>query len=106
MYKVSKISANAQLAKKSGCSRSALAKIIKKGQGAYFSSGSRPNQTSQSWGIARLGSALTGGKSAIVDYEILKKGCKKNSRALKMANRLLKKSGRKPKSAKKVTVRV
>ena len=106
MYKVSKISANPQLAKRSGCSRSALAKIIRKGQGAYFSSGSRPNQTAQSWGIARLGSAITGGKSSIVDYEILKKGCKKNSRALKLATRLVKKSGRKPKSAKKTTVRL
>jgi hypothetical protein len=104
MYKVENISANAKLSKKTGCSVNALAKIIRKGQGAYFSSGSRPNQTSHSWGIARLGSAITGGKSSIVDYEILQKGCKKSSKALKLANRLVRKSGRKPKSAKKISI--
>ena len=64
-----------------------LKDIVKKGQGAYFSSGSRPNQTGHSWGIARLASAVTGGKSAVVDYHILKKECKKTSKALKLANK-------------------
>lgn len=104
MYKINKISASSKLSKKTLCSRSALAKIINKGQGAYFSSGSRPNQTGQSWGIARLASAITGGKSAIVDYQILKKGCKKKSKALKLASRLVKKSGKKPRKAKKYKV--
>lgn len=54
---------------------SALKQIVRKGQGAYFSSGSRPNQTSQSWGLARLASSITAGKSAAVDYDILEKGC-------------------------------
>lgn len=75
------------------CSKDALNAIVKKGQGAYFSSGSRPNQTGHSWGIARLASAITGGKAAAVDYNILEKGCNKNSKALKMAKKSRKKHG-------------
>ena len=66
-----------ELAKKSGCSVRGLEEIVKKGEGAYYSSGSRPNQTAQSWGIARLASALTGGPAAKVDAHILEKYCKK-----------------------------
>ena len=62
-----------------------LQEIVKKGQGAYYSSGSRPNQTSHSWGIARLASAITGGKSSQIDFHILEKYCKSNSKALKLA---------------------
>ncbi len=87
LYGVNNIGATSALAKKSGCSLSSLKKIINKGEGAYFSSGSRPNQTAQSWGIARLASALTSGKAAAVDYNILKEGCKKGSIGLKMANK-------------------
>ena len=43
MYKVSKIGATSELAKATGCSKESLAKIINKGAGAYYSSGSRPN---------------------------------------------------------------
>ena len=56
-----------------------LRKIVKKGQGAYFSSGSRPNQTGHSWGRARLASAITGGK-AEEGYKILEEGCKKQAK--------------------------
>ena len=83
MYNVKKIGATREFARKTGCSVKTLAKIINKGQGAYFSSGSRPNQSAQSWGIARLASAVTGGKAALVDYNLLKEGCKPSSRALK-----------------------
>ena len=68
-----------------------LRKIVKKGQGAYYSSGSRPNQTATGWGYARLGSAITGAKSAIYDYNILKNNCTKSSKALKLANKAFKK---------------
>jgi hypothetical protein len=85
MYKVATIGATNELAKKSGCSKSALAKIINKGAGAYYSSGSRPNQTAQSWGVARLASALTSGKAGAVDYNILHTGCKKGSKGWKSA---------------------
>ena len=84
MYKVDKIDATNQLALKTGCSKNALAEIIRKGEGAYYSSGSRPNQTAQSWGKARLASAITGGKAAAVDFYILEKSCKKNSKALRL----------------------
>ena len=93
MYHVDKIGATNQLVKKTGCSKSALKKIINKGEGAYFSSGSRPNQTAQSWGIARLASALTAGKAGAVDYNILINGCKPGSKGFKMAKKAKKKYG-------------
>jgi hypothetical protein len=73
------------LARATGCRLSALRQILKKGEGAYYSSGSRPNQTPQSWAHARLGSALTGGPSSRVDFSILKKGCAPKSRPLRFA---------------------
>ena len=50
-----------------------IKQILKKGAGAYYSSGSRPNQTVASWSRARLASALTGGGAAKVDKDILEK---------------------------------
>ena len=70
---------------KIGCSTDALKEIVRKGEGAYYSSGSRPNQTPQSWGLARLASAVTGGKAAAVDYNILEKGCDHHSVPLRLA---------------------
>lgn len=92
-YKVDNVLPNRTLSLATGCSVSALKKIVNKGAGAYFSSGSRPNQTAQSWGIARLASAVTGGKSAAVDYNILESGCKHNGRAFKLAKHSRKKYG-------------
>ena len=63
----------------------------KKGEGAYYSSGSRPNQTPKSWGLARLASSLTSGKAAAVDYDIIKKGCNHNKKAFILANKSKKK---------------
>ena len=80
MYNVNKIGATDELANKTGCSKNTLTKIIQKGEGAYYSSGSRPNQTAQSWGIARLASVLTSGKAGAIDYDIMTHGCKKNSK--------------------------
>jgi len=93
IYKVPIIDATNDLARVSGCSKQSLKKIIQKGEGAYFSSGSRPNQTSQSWGKARLASAITSGKAAAVDYSILEKGCKPDSKALKLAKKAKEKYG-------------
>jgi hypothetical protein len=87
MYNVEKVGPTNELSKKTGCSKKALEKIVKKGQGAYFSSGSRPNQTSQSWGLARLASSVTGGKASVVDFDILKQGCNSKSKALKLAKK-------------------
>ncbi len=91
IYGVEKIIPSEELAEKTGCSIEALDKIVKKGEGAYYSSGSRPNQTGHSWGYARMASAITSGKAAAVDYNILKEGCKPNSKALKLANKSRKK---------------
>lgn len=93
IYKIEKIVPSKELSRKTGCSISALQKIVKKGEGAYFSSGSRPNQTAQSWGYARLASAITSGKSAAVDFDILEKGCNHRKRAYKMAVLSRKKHG-------------
>ena len=93
LYKVNKVVINNNLAKKTGCSIKALNKIVKKGIGAYYSSGSRPNQTSYSWGIARLASSISGGKAAAIDYNILQEGCLKNSKALKLAKKSRIKNG-------------
>lgn len=80
LYNVNTIGATPELSRKTGCSISSLKKIINKGMGAYYSSGSRPNQTPHSWGIARLASAITSGNASIVDHDILINGCKKNSK--------------------------
>jgi hypothetical protein len=84
MYQVDHIVPSEELAKKTGCPVSALQQIIKKGEGAYYSSGSRPNQTPQSWARARLASAITGGKASKVDYHILKE-CNHNKKAFRLA---------------------
>jgi hypothetical protein len=104
IYHVNKIGANSELAKKTGCSRDALAKIINKGEGAYFSSGSRPNQTAQSWGVARLASAITSGKAAAVDYSILEQGCKPGSKALRLAKLARRKHGHGTRRVPKVDI--
>ena len=93
IYNVETIGATTELSKKSGCSKTALKKIINKGAGAYYSSGSRPNQTAQSWGVARLASALTSGKAGAIDYTILNNGCKRGSKGYKMAQLARKKYG-------------
>ena len=87
IYGIQNITPNNELARKTGCSLSALKQIVRKGQGAYYSSGSRPNQTSQSWGLARLASSITSGKSAAVDYDILEKGCDHKKKAFLLAKK-------------------
>ncbi len=44
--------------------------ILEKGKGAYFSSGSRPNQTPQSWAYARLASVIMNGPARKIDKKI------------------------------------
>jgi hypothetical protein len=91
IYNIKNIKPNKELALKTGCKLSALKQIVKKGEGAYYSSGSRPNQSPQSWGLARLASSLTSGKAAAVDYDIIKKGCNHNKKAFILANKSRKK---------------
>lgn len=104
IYKIDKIIPSNKLAEKTKCSVNSLRKIVAKGKGAYYSSGSRPNQTAHSWGYARLASAITGGKSSIVDFHILEEGCKKNSKALTLAKKLIKKHGRKTRRVRQVKI--
>jgi hypothetical protein len=88
IYKINHFGATRELSRKTHCNLKTLNKIINKGKGAYYSSGSRPNQTPESWGLARLASSLTGGKASIVDFNLLEEGCSKRSRALKLARRI------------------
>ena len=104
MYKVKKVGASKELSRKTGCSIKSLRKIIKKGQGAYYSSGSRPNQTSTSWGVARLASAVTGGKAAAIDFKIIKEGCNSRKKAYKLAKKAVKKYGRKTRKVPKTSL--
>lgn len=53
--------------------RVGINKILDKGRGAYFSSGSRPNQTAESWAIARLASVIMGGPARKIDADIWSK---------------------------------
>ena len=79
-----KIIPSQELSTKTGCSLSALKQIVKKGQGAYYSSGSRPSQTAHSWAHARLASSISGGKASKVDFHIIKT-CDKNKSAYRLA---------------------
>lgn len=85
LYNTDNIKPSKELSSASGCSINAMNNIVKKGMGAMYSSGSRPSQTAHSWAYARLASAITGGKSAAVDFHIIEKGCKKSGKAYKLA---------------------
>ena len=66
MYGVDSVTPrNEELVRASGCSARAMRRITKKGRGAYYSGGSRPNQTPSSWAYARLGECF-GGRSCIL----------------------------------------
>lgn len=58
---------------KSLLSTKGINEILKKGQAAYYTSGSRPNQTKESWAFARLASVLLFGPAARIDANILLK---------------------------------
>jgi hypothetical protein len=90
IYGVRTVVPNQEFARKTGCYLNALNQIVKKGEGAYYSSGSRPNQTARSWGLARLASSVTGGNAAIVDFHILKDGCDHKKKAYILANKRMK----------------
>ena len=104
IYNIQHITPNKELSRKTGCKLSALQQIVKKGEGAYYSSGSRPNQTPQSWGLARLASSITSGKSAAVDYDIIKKGCNHKKKAFMLANKSRKKYKYGHSKTKKISV--
>ncbi len=81
-----------KISRETGCSVASLKIILKKGRGAYYSDGSRPNQNADSWAYARLASAITGGGASKVDYKQLVEG-KCGAKVMKVA--------KKPKNASK-----
>ena len=106
IYNIENIAPTPELAEKTGCKLSALNEIVRKGEGAYYSSGSRPNQTPQSWGLARLASSITAGKAAAVDYNILDKGCNHHKKAFILANKSRRKYKYGQSKTKKVSFKV
>ena len=68
-------------AKKSGVSASKIRQIYNRGLAAYRTSGHRKGVSPQAWAMARVTSALTGGKAAKVEKDILKGKKDKNRRA-------------------------
>ncbi|MBG02252.1 MAG: hypothetical protein CL470_08280 [Acidimicrobiaceae bacterium] len=56
-----------------GIPKKALMEVVRKGKGAYYSSGSRPNQTAESLGRARMYSYIMGGPTRKVDNHITNK---------------------------------
>ena len=62
------------IAKITGIPFKAVDEVYKKGEGAYYSSGSRPNQTASSWARGRLYAYIMGGaKVRKADADITKK---------------------------------
>ena len=61
------------IAKVTGIPFKAIDEVFKKGEGAYYSAGSRPNQTPQSWAYSRLYSYILGGNARKIDSAITKK---------------------------------
>ena len=61
------------ISKSIGVPEKALREIVKKGEGAYYSSGSRPNVSAKQWGLARLYAVLFGSPARKVDKEIVER---------------------------------
>lgn len=87
LYHIQNIRPTRELSGRTGCSLKGLRQIVRKGEGAYYSSGSRPNQTPQSWGYARLASSITGGNASAVDFHIIDKECDHRKPAYRLAQR-------------------
>ena len=64
---------------KSIISKKGIDEILKKGRAAYYTGGSRPNQTSTSWARARLASVLMKGPALKIDKDIVAKYAKDES---------------------------
>ncbi len=61
------------ISKVTGIPFKAIDEVFKKGEGAYYSAGSRPNQTPQSWAYARVYSYILDGNARKIDADITKK---------------------------------
>ena len=51
-------------------SKAGVDKILRKAEGAYYSSGSRPNVSARQWAYARLASVIMGGGARAVDKKV------------------------------------
>ena len=71
-YKLSSYSLTS-ISRATGIPIGALRAVKKKGLGAYYSSGSRPNVTAQQWAQARIYSYILGGGARKADKAITKK---------------------------------
>ena len=54
-------------------SKAGVDKILKKAEGAYYSSGSRPNVSARAWAYARLSSVIMNGGARRVDIDLWNK---------------------------------
>ena len=64
--------------KSSGISKGTLAKVYKRGLGAYYSSGSRPGTSAHAWAAGRVRSFATGkGGARKADADLLRPKSKK-----------------------------
>ena len=61
------------IARATGIPLKALQEVKKKGMGAYYSAGSRPNTTAIQWAMARVYSYILGGGARRVDRAITEK---------------------------------
>jgi len=69
-------------AKSSGISKRTLAKVYKRGLGAYYSSGSRPGVSAHQWAAGRVRSFATGkGGARKADADLLRPKRKKTRKA-------------------------
>ena len=87
-----KISETSKISK-SIISKKGIDEIMKKGRAAYYTGGSRPNQTSTSWARARLASVLMKGPALKVDKDIVVKYGKDKDLVKKASTFIKKKSG-------------
>ena len=62
-----------EISRVTGIPKGALMEVKKKGMGAYYSSGSRPNQTAKSWGLARMYAYILGSPTRKIDNHITQK---------------------------------
>ena len=83
--------------KATGITPKAQEKVLNKGRGAFYSSGSRPNQSAESWALARLASVILKHGAYKVDRHIL---IENNCNNIKPPPKKQQSGGKKQKSSK------
>ena len=98
-----KITDKKGIERKVGLPMEAQKEILDKGKGAFFSSGSRPGQTPQSWAYGRLASVILKKGAYKYDKHILDKYKVKIKKPLRIKSCLSKKLTKKDKKCKRMT---